>query len=66
MSHPDWYTHYIRDWETNEGGALISDPRLAWKIIPELEWKPTQHPLDKYESYPLDEKACTPKQRCIL
>ena len=28
--------------------------------------KPTQHPLDIYDSYQLDEKACTPEQRGIL
>ena len=28
--------------------------------------KPTQHSLDIGDSYPLDEKACTPEQRCIL
>ena len=27
----------MRGWPTNDGGALMEDPRLLWKIIPELE-----------------------------
>src|SRR6266496_1611297 len=37
MPHPDCYTHFIRDWPTNDGGHIIGDPRKDWRIIPELE-----------------------------
>ncbi len=37
MPHPNCYYDFIRDWPTNEGGVLISDPRLLWRIIPALE-----------------------------
>ncbi len=37
MSNPACYTQFVSTWPTNEGGALINDPRKAWKLIPELE-----------------------------
>jgi hypothetical protein len=37
MSNPECYTQFVSNWPTNEGGALINDPRKAWKLIPELE-----------------------------
>jgi hypothetical protein len=36
MPHPDCYYDYIRDWETNDGGQLIGDPRLNPWIIPKF------------------------------
>jgi hypothetical protein len=37
MPNPNCYWRYISGWPTNDGGALMEDPRLEWKIIPELE-----------------------------
>ncbi len=55
----------LQKWMVQAYLTLFAFARIQGDFSP-FGRKPTQHPLDICDSYPLDEKACTPEQRGIL